>query len=66
MEQQIQWTREDPCGSGPTCPRVGRDRSRRRVVVQGRLIDDPEIRAAHGVPDHEVLVEIPDDLLPEV
>lgn len=66
MELQIQWEREDPCGSGPTCPRVGRDRARRRVVVQGKPITDPAVRAAHGVPDDEVLVEIPDDLLPEV
>ncbi len=60
----VRWTRET-CGNGETCPRAGRT-SRGTKLVQGYPITDPDELAALGVPDGEIVVEVPDTLLPEV
>lgn len=60
----VRWTRQS-CGNGETCPRAGRS-SRGTKLVQGPPITDPDLLAAWGVPDGEMVVEVPDTLLPEV
>lgn len=60
----VRWTRGS-CGTGETCPRAGRT-DRRTKLVQGYPITDPDVLAALGVPSGEMIVEVPDTLLPEV
>ncbi len=59
--RSVTWLRGS-CETGKTCPRVGREG--RRVLVQGYPVTDPELLAE--VPAGEVLVWVPEELLPEV
>ena len=59
----VTWTRNS-CSSGKTCPRVGSS-SRGTKLVQGYPLSAEEA-ARLGVPEGEIVVEVPATLLPEV
>lgn len=60
----VRWTRFSECGTGKTCPRIGRT-DRGTVLVQGYPISEAD--AEHlGVPAGEMVIEVPESLLPEV
>lgn len=60
----VEWTRLTDCGVGKTCPRAGAS-GRGTKLVQGYPISAEEA-ARLGVPEGEIVVEVPDTLLPEV
>lgn len=62
--ERITWTRES-CSTGKTCPRAGRT-DRGTKLVQGYPITDPARLTELGVPEGEMIVEVPASLLPEV
>lgn len=61
MDTRLTWLRES-CQHGKTCPRIGRQGQ--RVMVQGYPVTDPDLLV--DVPEGEVLVWVPEALLPEV